>query len=100
MSDEACVEEPVDEGVRPCVFCHHSVVELGMDPLAAITAGTLTAARLLGVDDRLGSLEAGKTADFVAVDQDPLRDIGSLGRPENVVLVAQAGALRKDLTRL
>jgi len=73
------------------------LVELGMDPLAAITSGTLTAARLLGVDDRLGSLEAGKTADFVAVDQDPLRDIGSLGRPENVVLVAQAGALRKNL---
>jgi imidazolonepropionase-like amidohydrolase len=85
----------VEHGRNLCELSY--LVELGMDPLAAITSGTLIAARLLGVDDRLGSLEAGKTADFVAVDQDPLRDIRSLGRPENVVLVAQAGALRKNL---
>ncbi|WP_329353293.1 amidohydrolase family protein [Streptomyces sp. NBC_01261] len=62
-----------------------------------MTSGTLTAPRLLGVDDRQGSLDAGKTADFVAADQSPLRDIGSLGRPESVVLVAQAGAPCKNL---
>lgn len=73
------------------------LVELGMDPLDAITAGTLNAARLLRLDDRLGSLESGKTADFVVVDGDPLHDIALLGRPENILLVAQAGVVRKDL---
>ncbi|MDH6625819.1 imidazolonepropionase-like amidohydrolase [Streptomyces sp. LBL] len=73
------------------------LVELGMDPLDAITAGTLNAARLLRLDDRLGSLEAGKTADFVVVDGDPLHDIALLGRPENILLVAQSGIVRKNL---
>ncbi|MFE4539336.1 amidohydrolase family protein [Streptomyces scopuliridis] len=73
------------------------LVGLGMSPLASITAGTLNAARLLGVDDRLGSLEAGKTADFVVVDGDPLQDIGALGRPDAIVFVAQGGVERKNL---
>ncbi|NGO09384.1 amidohydrolase family protein [Streptomyces sp. HC44] len=73
------------------------LVELGMDPLAAITAGTLNAARLLRLDDRLGSLESGKTADFVVVEGDPLQDIALLGRPENILLVAQSGVVRKNL---
>ncbi|GGN39369.1 metal-dependent hydrolase family protein [Streptomyces fuscichromogenes] len=73
------------------------LVDLGMDPLDAITAGTLNAARLLGVSEQLGSLEAGKTADFVVLDGDAVRDIGALGRPERIVLVAQAGAVRKNL---
>lgn len=73
------------------------LVELGMNPLDAITSGTLNAARLLRLDDRLGSLEAGKTADFVVVDGDPLHDIALLGRPENILLVAQSGVARKNL---
>ncbi|MFD4507359.1 amidohydrolase family protein [Streptomyces sp. NPDC058457] len=73
------------------------LVELGMDPLDAITAGTLNAARLLGLDEQLGSLEAGKTADFVVVDGDPVQDIAVLGRPENVALVARSGTVRKNL---
>ncbi|MFE4969907.1 amidohydrolase family protein [Streptomyces sp. NPDC056660] len=76
------------------------LVDLGMAPLDAVTAGTLNAARLLGVDDRLGSLEAGKMADFVVVDGDPLHDIAVLGRPENVVLVARSGEVHKDLAGL
>ncbi|MEV6590147.1 metal-dependent hydrolase family protein [Streptomyces acidicola] len=75
------------------------LVELGMEPLDAITAGTLNAARLLGVDRTLGSLETGKTADFVVVDGDPLADIGVLGRPDAIVLVAQSGTVRKDLLK-
>ncbi|MFF7474770.1 amidohydrolase family protein [Streptomyces sp. NPDC008092] len=73
------------------------LVELGMDPLDAITAGTLNAARLLGLEEQLGSLEAGKTADFVVVDGDPVRDVAVLGQPENVVLVARAGSVRKNI---
>ena len=73
------------------------LVDLGMDPMAAIVAGTRTAAGLLGLGDRLGTLEAGKLADVVVCDGDPLRDIGVLGDPANVVCVLQEGVVRKSL---
>lgn len=73
------------------------LVDLGMDPMAAIVAGTRTSAELLGVADRLGTLTAGRTADLVICDGDPLRDIGVLGDPANMVCVVQDGVVRKDL---
>jgi imidazolonepropionase-like amidohydrolase len=51
------------------------MVEGGMPPMEAIRSATLTAAQLLRIDDRLGTLEAGKIADVVAVPGDPLQDI-------------------------
>ncbi|MQA72914.1 MAG: amidohydrolase family protein [Solirubrobacterales bacterium] len=53
-------------------------VELGMTPLDAIGAATLRGAEILQVADRLGSLEAGKIADVIVVDGDPLADVGAL----------------------
>lgn len=53
----------------------------GMDPLAAINAGTLNAAILLGLDKTIGSLEQGKVADIVAVSGDPTADIGNMQKP-------------------
>ncbi|MFE9643290.1 amidohydrolase family protein [Streptomyces sp. NPDC006365] len=73
------------------------LVDLGMDPMAAIVAGTRTSAELLGVADRLGTLTAGRTADLVICDGDPLTDIGVLGDPANIVCVVQDGVIRKDL---
>lgn len=73
------------------------LVELGMDPMAAIVAGTRTSAHLLGVGDALGTVEAGKVADLIVAQGDPLADIGVLGRPDNIVLVVQAGVIRKNL---
>ncbi|MEV2213269.1 amidohydrolase family protein [Streptomyces sp. NPDC050997] len=73
------------------------LVALGMDPMAAIVAGTRTSAELLGLADRLGTLTAGKTADLVLCDGDPLADIGVLGDPANIVCVIQDGVVRKDL---
>jgi len=83
---------PHGENLRELAY----LVELGMTPMAAITAGTMNSARLLGVAEHLGSLEAGKIADFVAVAGDPLRDIGVLARPDHIALVAQAGEVRKN----
>ena len=54
------------------------MVEGGMTPLQALHATSLSAARLLGVDDELGSIEPGKRADLVVVDGDPL-DVDTLG---------------------
>jgi imidazolonepropionase-like amidohydrolase len=48
--------------------------EAGMKPMDIIKAATINAAELLGEKDKLGSIEAGKFADIVAVDGDPLKD--------------------------
>jgi imidazolonepropionase-like amidohydrolase len=57
------------------------MVENGMEPMAAIVAGTRNAADLLGLLGEIGTVEAGKDADLVAVDGDPLQDIAVVTRP-------------------
>jgi len=51
------------------------MVEAGMPPMVAIQSATAEAAKLLGQDKNLGTVEAGKFADLVAVPGDPLADI-------------------------
>jgi imidazolonepropionase-like amidohydrolase len=72
------------------------LVGLGMTPAQAIRAGTLVSAELLGVADTLGTVTAGKLADLVVCDGDPLADIGVLAEPDNIVLVVQAGRIVKS----
>ena len=71
-------------------------VQYGMTPLQAIRAGTATAAELLGWSDKLGTIEAGKWADLVAVSGDPLKDIKEL---ENVKFVMKGGTVYKNEMR-
>jgi imidazolonepropionase-like amidohydrolase len=54
------------------------LVKYGMTPLAALQAGTLNGAKLLGWQDRIGALKPGYFADVIAVPGDPLSDIGVL----------------------
>jgi len=68
------------------------MVKYGMQPLAAIQAGTLNGAALLGWQDRLGALKAGFLADIVAVQGNPLDDIAALQR---VVFVMKSGNVYK-----
>ena len=51
------------------------LVDGGLTPLEAITAGTLTAARMLGVEEDQGRVAVGQRADLRVVDGDPLADI-------------------------
>lgn len=62
--------------------------EHGMSSMAAIRAATSAAAQLLGIDQETGSIEAGKMADLVLVDGDPLVDLATLSRP---IAVWQSG---------
>jgi imidazolonepropionase-like amidohydrolase len=68
-------------------------VQYGMTPMQAIRTGTSTAAELLGWSDKLGTIEAGKWADIVAVSGDPLKDIKEL---QDVKFVMKAGAVFKN----
>jgi imidazolonepropionase-like amidohydrolase len=71
------------------------LVKIGMSPLDALRAGTVNAAGLLGVEDRLGCIAAGKIADLVVCEGDPLADIDVLGDPRTISLVVQDGAVKK-----
>ena len=57
-----------------------ALVKHGMAPMDAIVAGTSNGATLLGLDGEVGTLEAGKSADLVAVKGDPLADISTGAR--------------------
>lgn len=68
-------------------------VRCGMTPAEAIRSATLTAAELIGRDDRVGTLEPGRFADLVAVAGDPLADVRVLERP---IVVAKGGVVVRD----
>ena len=55
-------------------------IELGMSPMEAIVSASRRGAELLGVEDRIGTIEPGKQADIVIVNGDPLTDIRAIGR--------------------
>src|SRR6266849_2189418 len=60
-------------------------VNYGMTPMQAIRSGTVIPAELLGWRDKIGTIEAGKWADIVAVSGDPLKDITELQRVKFVM---------------
>src|SRR5438270_8915967 len=67
-----------------------SMVKFGMTPAQAIRSATSTAAELLGEKESVGTVEAGKLADIVAVPGDPLADVGVL---EKVDFVMKGGVV-------
>lgn len=69
------------------------MTEAGMPPLEAIRCATLNAAELIGVSDKVGSIEKGKLADIVAVDGDPTQDIHVMG---NMKFVMKDGVVYKN----
>jgi imidazolonepropionase-like amidohydrolase len=78
-------------GTRPLGWGSHMELEafvnwLGMTTSQAIVAATSDAAKLLGVDDVLGSIAAGKSADFIVLDANPLDDIRNTRKIADVYL--------------
>jgi imidazolonepropionase-like amidohydrolase len=73
------------------------MVEGGMTPMQALVAATSTPARLIGMEDQLGTLEPGRLADVVAVQGDPLADIGLFGDRDRVRVVVKGGTVVRQM---
>jgi imidazolonepropionase-like amidohydrolase len=67
------------------------LVEAGLTPAEAIEVSTRRSAECMGLDAEIGTLEAGKQADLLVVDGDPLADIGMLRKRESLALVMKGG---------
>ena len=79
---------PFPHGTQACEFA--LLVKFGMSPLAAIQAGTVNGAKLLGWQDKIGVLKPGYGADVVAVPGNPLKDITAL---QKVSFVMKSGVI-------
>ena len=73
------------------------MVEHGMTEMEAIVSSTKTAAECLGYDEYLGTIEVGKKADFIILDQNPLEDIKVLRDPNKIKVVSIDGKIVKDI---
>jgi imidazolonepropionase-like amidohydrolase len=69
------------------------MVKYGMTPMQAIQSATVNAADLIGHSELFGSITAGKSADIIAVNGDPLADIREL---EHVPFVMKEGKIYKQ----
>jgi len=68
------------------------MVKYGMSPLAVLQADLINGAKLLGWEGQIGALEPGYLADVIAVQGDPLQDVGTL---QNVSFVMKGGIVYK-----
>ena len=64
------------------------MVQYGMPNIKTIKAATIDTAKLLKIDDTLGSISVGKIADLVAVNGDPIKDISVM---ESINFVMKEG---------
>jgi len=78
---------PHGENARELVL----LVEAGLSPMEGIVAATSVGARTCALQDELGTVEAGKAADLLVLDGDPLADVRILTRPERRWLVLKDG---------
>jgi len=69
------------------------LVEAGMTPMEAIASATVTASQHIQMGDQIGSIEAGKFADIIAVDENPWEDVNAL---LDVDFVMQGGVVHKS----
>jgi len=72
------------------------LVEAGLTPMQALQAATQWAARCLGLERELGTIEKGRLADLVVVNGNPLDDVKILLDPARIALVLKGGAVCAD----
>jgi imidazolonepropionase-like amidohydrolase len=73
------------------------VEKVGLTPREALTIGTLNCAKVMGLEEKLGTLKPGKFGDLIAVDGDPLENVRVLQDKDRVRLVLAGGKTRKSL---
>lgn len=106
LRKQASFKAALDAGVTICsgsdvgVFSHGDngkelqlMVQFGMKPLDALIAATSADAKMLGMEDRIGSVTAGFFADLIAVDGDPTTEINAV---RNVKFVMKNGVVYKQ----
>jgi imidazolonepropionase-like amidohydrolase len=70
------------------------VEEIGFTPMQTLVAATRWGSELMRMEDRIGTLEAGKLADLLVIDGNPLDDIRILQERRRIALVMQGGAVK------
>jgi imidazolonepropionase-like amidohydrolase len=103
---QASFKAALDAGVTICsgsdvgVFAHGDngkelqlLVQFGMKPIDALVAATSNDAKMLGMEDRIGSVKTGFFADLIAVDGDPTVDINAV---RSVKFVMKNGVVYKQ----
>lgn len=73
------------------------MVNVGMSPMETIVATTKKAAECLGWEDKVGTIETGKLADIILVKTNPIQNIRSLEKVDNISLVMKGGRIVKDI---
>ena len=74
--------------IAPGASLHHELrllIESGLSPYEAMRAATVAPATFLAQDDEFGTVAAGKRADLLLVDGNPLQEIGYLAQPVGVM---------------
>ncbi|GAB5493199.1 MAG: amidohydrolase family protein [Phototrophicaceae bacterium] len=71
--------------------------DIGMSPMESVVATTKTASECLGWQDKVGTVEAGKLADVIIVDTNPLDDISKLKDTNRIRFVMKDGRVMKDI---
>ncbi len=81
------------EGTTAVVREMEHLSTFGLGPAATLRAGTIDSARWLGIDDEVGTIEVGKKANLIALDQNPLDDISAL---RSIRWVMKSGDIVRD----
>lgn len=74
----------------------YELVKVGFTPMEAIMSCTRNGALLMKMSDEIGTLEAGKLADLIVVNQNPLKNIQCLSDAESVIFVMKEGNVEKE----